>query len=101
MCPLDECIFDTKITLVASSQQALTHLSNTLEGLGWNIVERCRDGLTGQLFEHGYHSIVVTSVPIGESVAELLVTLCSSQEFEHLTIHAINALNGMTLLENQ
>lgn len=101
MCPADECIFDTKITLAASSQQALTHISNTLEGLGWNIVERCRDGLTGELLEHGQHSIVVTSVPAGEAVAELLVTLCSSQEVEQLTVHAINALNGITLLESQ
>jgi len=90
----DVCVVDKKVTFAAGSKQALRHFAKRLESLGWNIVETCQDGLTGQLFDRGSHSIVITCVPGCDDCTELLITVSSMNSpcAEETTSAALTAL---------
>jgi hypothetical protein len=98
---IDESVIDTSITLSMDSARALNVLARTLEDLGWNIVELCRDGLTGQLFRQGHHTIVVTCMPCFDARTELLIAVTTINGLNNVqnTIDAISALNDAAVMK--
>lgn len=71
------CIVDRKVTVAANPRHALSCFAQRLHGLGWTIVETFQEGLTGQLFDRGSHSIVITCMPGSDDCTEFLITVSS------------------------